>query len=120
MRSPARFTCQPRHCRCQIDLVRHPHQPTAIPTADTPLLVTPEWLQAHLDDPLVRILDCTTWMAPQPMVVTRAWWVLTALGHPRVSVLDGGLPRWRHEGRQPPDAIHARLAAAGWATRPRR
>ena len=122
-------------------------------TADPPLLATPEWLHAHLQDPSIRILDCTTWMTPQPvgpsmitsgrpdwakahlpgsdhvcmvddlsdpagafpytlpgetqiaallarlgignaqpvvlygaaqpMVVTRAWWVLTALGHPR-------------------------------------
>lgn len=35
----------------------------------------------------------------QPMVATRVWWVLRALGHARVSVLNGGLPRWRAEGR---------------------
>lgn len=134
-----------------------------------PLLVAPDWLYHHLDDPAVRVLDCTTWMTPQPvgpsaiasgrpdwqrahipgaqhvcmvddlsdpagafpytlpgdaqiaallsrlgignghhvvlyaagqpMVVARAWWVLTTLGHPRVSILDGGLPRWLREGR---------------------
>ena len=149
---------------------------------NTPLLVTPEWLHAHLDDPSVRVLDCTTWMTPQPvgpstitsgkpdwlrahipgsdhvcmvhdlsdpagafpytlpaddqiaallsrlgignahhvvlygaaqpMVVTRAWWVLTALGLPRVSVLDGGLPRWRREGRPLTDAVTTRAPAA--------
>lgn len=136
---------------------------------DAPLLVTPDWLQARLDDPSIRILDCTTYMTPQPvgpskitsgrpdwaaahvpgaahvcmvedlsdpagrypytlpseaqiaallsrlgigndhrvvlygaahpMVVTRAWWVLTALGHERVSILDGGKERWLKEGR---------------------
>lgn len=28
----------------------------------------------------------------------RAWWMLRAFGHPRVSVLDGGLPAWRAAG----------------------
>ncbi len=149
--------------------------------ANAPLLVTPEWLYARLDDPSVRVLDCTSWMTPQPvgpskitsgrpdwmrehipgsdhvcmvedlsdpagafpytlpdddriaallsrlgisnaqhvvlygaaqpMVVTRAWWVLTALGHQRVSVLDGGLPRWRREGRPLTDAVTTRAPA---------
>ena len=150
--------------------------------AATPLLVTPDWLHAHLDDPSIRVLDCTTWMTPQPvgpskitsgrpdwlrehipgsshvcmvddlsdpagafpytlpdeariaallsglgignahhvvlygaaqpMVVTRAWWVLTALGHQQVSILDGGLPRWRREGRPLTDAVVTRSPAA--------
>lgn len=149
--------------------------------ADAPLLVTPEWLHAHLDDPAVRILDCRTWMMPQPvgpskidsgrpdwaqahipgadhvcmvqdlsdpagrypytlpgeaqiaallsrlgigndhrvvlygarqpMVVTRAWWVLTALGHERVSILDGGLERWTQEGRPLTDQVRVREPA---------
>lgn len=29
----------------------------------------------------------------------RAWWTLRAFGHAAVSVLDGGLPKWRAEGR---------------------
>jgi thiosulfate/3-mercaptopyruvate sulfurtransferase len=29
----------------------------------------------------------------------RAWWTFRAMGHGRVAVLDGGLPRWRAEGR---------------------
>ena len=29
----------------------------------------------------------------------RMWWMLKAFGHQRVSLLDGGLPRWREEGR---------------------
>ena len=149
--------------------------------AATPLLVTPEWLHARIDDPSIRVLDCTTWMTPQPvgpskiasgrpdwlrehipgadhvcmveslsdptgafpytlpgeaqiaallsrlgignahqvvlygaaqpMVVTRAWWVLTALGHPRVSILAGGLPRWRREGRPLTDVVTTRAPA---------
>jgi thiosulfate/3-mercaptopyruvate sulfurtransferase len=29
----------------------------------------------------------------------RAWWMLRAMGHEEVRVLDGGLPKWRAEGR---------------------
>jgi thiosulfate/3-mercaptopyruvate sulfurtransferase len=29
----------------------------------------------------------------------RAWWMLRAMGHRNVFVLDGGLPKWRREGR---------------------
>jgi thiosulfate/3-mercaptopyruvate sulfurtransferase len=29
----------------------------------------------------------------------RVWWTFRAFGHDRVSVLDGGLPKWRAEGR---------------------
>lgn len=29
----------------------------------------------------------------------RLWWMLRVFGHERVSVLDGGLPKWRSEGR---------------------
>jgi len=29
----------------------------------------------------------------------RAWWMLRAIGHARASVLDGGLSKWRAEGR---------------------
>ena len=138
-------------------------------TPDPGLLASPDWLLAHLAHPGVRVLDCTTYMVPQPvgpsriesgrpdwarahipgaahvdmvedlsdpagrypytmasetqiaallsrlgignehrvvlygarhpMVVTRAWWVLTALGHERVSILDGGWERWLREGR---------------------
>ena len=29
----------------------------------------------------------------------RAWWMLRAMGHHHVAVLDGGLPKWKREGR---------------------
>ncbi|PRZ42461.1 thiosulfate/3-mercaptopyruvate sulfurtransferase [Antricoccus suffuscus] len=132
------------------------------------LLVEPQWLAEHLDDPDIRILDCTTYMTAQPtgpskidsglpdyrkghipgaqhvdmvtqmsdpsgeypytlpkpgqldalfsklgignehrvilyarsapMTVTRVWYVLRALGHQQVSLLDGGFARWESEG----------------------
>ena len=33
----------------------------------------------------------------------RAWWMLRAMGHAEVAVLDGGLPKWRREGRSVED-----------------
>lgn len=33
------------------------------------------------------------------MSAPRAWWMFRAFGHARVTVLDGGLDRWRAEGR---------------------
>ena len=36
-----------------------------------PLLVDPQWLHDRLDDPSVRILDCTTYMFPQPVGPSR-------------------------------------------------
>jgi len=35
----------------------------------------------------------------------RAWWMLRAMGHEDVVVLDGGLPKWRREGRPLEDLI---------------
>ncbi|MFO1195403.1 MAG: rhodanese-like domain-containing protein [Burkholderiaceae bacterium] len=49
--------------------------------------------------------------AAHPMVVTRAWWVLSALGHARVSILDGGWEGWTREGR-PVTNEHARRSPA--------
>ncbi|HWA92509.1 MAG TPA: 3-mercaptopyruvate sulfurtransferase [Rhizomicrobium sp.] len=37
----------------------------------------------------------------------RAWWMLRAMGHKEVKVLDGGLPKWRAEGRPVEDMIAA-------------
>jgi thiosulfate/3-mercaptopyruvate sulfurtransferase len=33
------------------------------------------------------------------MTAARAWWLLRLFGHDAVAVLDGGLPKWRTEGR---------------------
>jgi len=35
----------------------------------------------------------------------RAWWVLRAMGHKEVAVLDGGLPKWRREGHPVEDLV---------------
>jgi thiosulfate/3-mercaptopyruvate sulfurtransferase len=35
----------------------------------------------------------------------RAWWMLRMFGHPDVALLDGGLPKWRAEGRQLDTAV---------------
>ncbi|MBV9570644.1 MAG: 3-mercaptopyruvate sulfurtransferase [Alphaproteobacteria bacterium] len=35
----------------------------------------------------------------------RAWWMLRAMGHEHVAVLDGGLPKWRREGRPVEDLV---------------
>lgn len=57
----------------------------------------------------------------------RGWWMLRLFGHEAVAVLDGGLPKWRAEGRQVesgeppaaapaafvPDLIARRLAGIG-------
>jgi thiosulfate/3-mercaptopyruvate sulfurtransferase len=133
-------------------------------------LVGSEWLAGHLDDPAVRVLDCTTHLPPLPdnsyytvvparedfqkghipgaafvdmdhdvadtsaathfmlpssaqfagamsqfgigddtLVVSyssanhwwasRMWWMLQVFGHRRTAVLDGGLQKWKKEGR---------------------
>ncbi|MSO65825.1 MAG: sulfurtransferase [Alphaproteobacteria bacterium] len=33
------------------------------------------------------------------MTAPRVWWMFRAMGHDRVAVLDGALPKWRQEGR---------------------
>ena len=41
----------------------------------------------------------------------RAWWMLRAMGHEEVAMLDGGFPKWKSEGRPIEDLIpqpHAR------------
>jgi thiosulfate/3-mercaptopyruvate sulfurtransferase len=131
-------------------------------------LVAGEWLAAHLDDPRVRIVDCSFKLpgvaptaredyerghipgaaffdiddiampgASLPHMVPsadrfaqkigalgigdgdrvvvydaaglssagRAWWLLRLFGHPEVAILDGGLPKWRGEGRPLSTAI---------------
>jgi thiosulfate/3-mercaptopyruvate sulfurtransferase len=35
----------------------------------------------------------------------RAWWMLRAMGHEEVVVLDGGLPKWKREGRAIDDLV---------------
>jgi thiosulfate/3-mercaptopyruvate sulfurtransferase len=46
----------------------------------------------------------------------RAWWMFRAFGHDRVAVLDGGIGRWRREGRRL-EAGRARPAPARFGAR---
>ena len=133
-----------------------------MPYAHPEALVTTEWLAAHLDDPHVRVVDCSfklpgitptaradydkghipgavffdiddiaqpgaslPHMIPSPDLFAqkigalgigdddrvvvydsnglssagRAWWMLRLFGHQNVALLDGGLPKWKAEGR---------------------
>jgi thiosulfate/3-mercaptopyruvate sulfurtransferase len=47
----------------------------------------------------------------------RAWWMLRAMGHEDVAVLDGGLPKWRREGR-PLEDMSAQPFARHFTARP--
>jgi len=47
----------------------------------------------------------------------RAWWMLRAMGHSDVVVLDGGLPKWRSEGR-PVEDMSATPFARHFTARP--
>jgi thiosulfate/3-mercaptopyruvate sulfurtransferase len=47
----------------------------------------------------------------------RAWWMLRAMGHEDVAVLDGGLPKWRREGRSLED-LSAQPFARHFTARP--
>jgi len=47
----------------------------------------------------------------------RAWWMLRAMGHPGVVVLDGGLPKWRAEGR-PLEAIAVTPSPRAFTAKP--
>ncbi|MCB2096894.1 MAG: hypothetical protein KDE05_04615, partial [Parvularculaceae bacterium] len=49
----------------------------------------------------------------------RVWWTFRAMGHERVSVLDGGLPKWMKEGR-PLDTGLAAPAPKTYAVQPAR
>jgi thiosulfate/3-mercaptopyruvate sulfurtransferase len=45
-------------------------------------------------DDIVVAYDSGAWVA-----APRAWWMFLSFGHPNVKVLDGGLQKWRAEGR---------------------
>jgi thiosulfate/3-mercaptopyruvate sulfurtransferase len=47
----------------------------------------------------------------------RVWWTFRALGHERVSVLDGGMAKWRREGR-PVETGIVRLPPGRFTARP--
>ncbi len=154
-------------------------------------LVDTDWLQKHLDDRRVRVLDATTHLPPKPdfslydvvparedfekahvpgagfvdiehelstpdprlhfmlpdaetfaramtrhgvsddsFVVcyasanhwwaTRLWWMLRVFGHDNAAVLDGGLQKWRAEGRQLESGPARPVPAGRFTARPPR
>ena len=68
--------------------------------------------------------DCVVYSATSPMWATRLWWMLKGLGF-EATVLDGGLARWRAEGRPmatgveryAPEQFRARAQPRRWADR---
>jgi thiosulfate/3-mercaptopyruvate sulfurtransferase len=54
-----------------------------------------------------------------PMWATRFWWMLTSLGFDRVSVLDGGLDKWKAEGRPLETGPARGYPAATFAAKPK-
>lgn len=62
--------------------------------------------------------DVVLYGAGSPMWATRIWWMLRAMGFDRVAVLDGGLRKWRAEGR-PVETGDRRYPAAVFTPRPR-
>jgi thiosulfate/3-mercaptopyruvate sulfurtransferase len=48
---------------------------------------------------------------PTAQFATRLWWALNYYGHERVVVLNGGLPKWRREGRPLTNAIPSYVPA---------
>jgi thiosulfate/3-mercaptopyruvate sulfurtransferase len=69
--------------------------------------------------------SCVVYSTGSVMWATRLWWMLRALGCERVFVLDGGLAKWRAEGRPiatgnetyPPAQFVATPVARRWADR---
>lgn len=53
------------------------------------------------------------------MSAARPWWMFRAFGHDRVSVLDGGLPKWKREGRPVTDAKSVPAPVKRFQARPR-
>ncbi len=66
--------------------------------------------------------DCVVYSSSSPMWATRLWWMLRSMGF-AAAVLDGGLHKWRAEGRAvaqgceryPPGRFVARPDPARWA-----
>ncbi len=150
---------------------------------DTPLLVSSDWLAAHLHDPLVRIADVRWYLphlgksgagefaaghvpgavyvdvdtelaaprgsgpgrhplpdmavfeaamrrigvTPETHVIAyddnsgtaaRLWWLLQYTGHPRASLLDGGIAAWQAEGRPIESGMGCAYAPGSFTARP--
>jgi thiosulfate/3-mercaptopyruvate sulfurtransferase len=49
-----------------------------------------------------------------PLLAASAYWSFAYHSHPRLSILDGGVPRWAAEGRELAAAAHVRPATTGY------
>jgi thiosulfate/3-mercaptopyruvate sulfurtransferase len=56
----------------------------------------------------------------RPLLAASAYWCFAYYGHPRVSILDGGVPRWAADGRELTDSPLRRPATAGYRAGPGR
>lgn len=90
-------------------------------TLPTPEAQAAAWAASGLSDGEA----CVVYSSSSPMWATRLWWMLQALGV-QAAVLDGGLARWRAEGRPvasgpgtrpAPGRLTPRFDAARWATK---
>ncbi|HEV7655467.1 MAG TPA: rhodanese-like domain-containing protein [Mycobacteriales bacterium] len=50
----------------------------------------------------------------RPLLAASAYWSFAYHSHPRLSILDGGVPRWAAEGRDLAPAAHVRPATSGY------
>lgn len=95
-----------------IDRIADPESdlPHMLPSADS-FARTVESLGVGSDDHVVAYDGYGLMSAARP------WWMFRIFGHDRVSVLDGGLPKWKREGRPVTDV--ASVPAAGKRFTPR-
>ncbi len=64
------------------------------------MIPTPERFAVAMNDLGISNADhIVVYDAHGLMSAARAWWMLRIFGHDRVSILDGGLPKWRAENR---------------------
>jgi thiosulfate/3-mercaptopyruvate sulfurtransferase len=70
---------------------------------------------AHMDQLEVGNQTCVIFYDQRGLFsAARGWWLMRLFGHQKVAVLDGGLPKWQHEGRAV--AVGTELAQVATAT----
>ncbi len=72
------------------------------------MLPSPAAFAKAVGDLGVRASDCVIAYDDQGIFsAARVWWTFRAMGHERVSVLDGGLPKWLREDRRTEKGVAA-------------